>query len=164
MNAIEAALHLILTGVIEVRADGSVWKLRNLNTTPLDAPRRLETTAKNGYLAVRVNLNRKAYMMWAHRLVWTVLSGPIPEGLEINHKDGDPTNNHPSNLELVTPRENMLHSYRVLGRKLPRSVPMPVLARVAPEARALRAQGRTYAQIAKVLGVSQTTAFRAAAM
>lgn len=161
MKAIEAALKLIEMGVIEVREDGSVWKLRNLNTTPLPQPRRLETRAKNGYLAVRVNLERKAYMLWAHRLVWTVHRGPIPSGLEINHKDGDPQNNALENLEVVSPSQNMLHSYRELGRKLPKSIPRPILADVAPLAKALRRQGKSFAQIAKELRVSQTTAFRA---
>jgi hypothetical protein len=42
---------------------------------------------------------------------------PNPENKpEVNHKDGDRTNCHSSNLEWATGSENKLHSFRVLGR------------------------------------------------
>jgi hypothetical protein len=36
--------------------------------------------------------------------------------MEINHIDGDPRNNRPGNLELVTHQENMQHAANILGR------------------------------------------------
>ena len=38
------------------------------------------------------------------------------ESLQVNHIDGNPANNHIDNLEQVTGSENMLHSFRELGR------------------------------------------------
>jgi HNH endonuclease len=43
----------------------------------------------------------------AHRIIWTMLHGSIPRGMEIDHQDGDGTNNRLENLRLVTPGENM---------------------------------------------------------
>lgn len=54
-----------------------------------------------------------------HRLVWLTFRGKIPKPLQINHIDGDKTNNHLSNLELVTASENVRHSYRT-GASKPR--------------------------------------------
>ena len=42
------------------------------------------------------------------RLVWTVANGrQIPDGYEVNHIDEDKSNNHPSNLNLMTRKENV---------------------------------------------------------
>lgn len=40
------------------------------------------------------------------RLVYEAFKGEIPEGLQVNHIDEDPTNNHLWNLNLMTPKEN----------------------------------------------------------
>lgn len=46
----------------------------------------------------------------AHRLVYTMFVGPIKDGLELNHKDLDKSNNHYSNLEVVTRWDNICHA------------------------------------------------------
>lgn len=156
MDAMKAALLLIDRGVIEVRPDGTIWKLRNENCIPFSGPRRLETTTKRGYLAIRFYVAGKPYMLAAHRLVWTVLRGPIPDGMDLNHVDGNKTNNDPSNLEPVTRGANHEHAYRTGLRKV-----TDVPAAIAGKVKAMRAQGISYSKIGAALGVSQTTAFRA---
>ena len=42
----------------------------------------------------------------AHRIVWEILKGPIPEGLVIDHRNGDPSDNNILNLRVVTSRGN----------------------------------------------------------
>lgn len=65
-----------------------------------------------GHLAVSFWIDgcRKPHLV--HRLVAEAFIGPCPDGLEVNHKDGDPANNCVSNLEYVTHAENIRHGYR----------------------------------------------------
>jgi hypothetical protein len=53
----------------------------------------------------------------AHRMVWESFYGPIPEGFEINHKNGNKKDPSLENLEICTPSQNILHAFRVLGKK-----------------------------------------------
>ena len=56
-----------------------------------------------GYLII--DYNKRKYK--AHRLVWIYVNGVIPDGLLIDHVDGDKTNNRVSNLRLCTPQDNV---------------------------------------------------------
>ena len=51
---------------------------------------------------------------YLHRLVAMFHLTTFDNTLQINHIDGDKTNNHISNLEMVTASENALHGWRVL--------------------------------------------------
>jgi hypothetical protein len=66
----------------------------------------------NGYQAVQY----KGKKLPLHRIVYRKFKGELKENLTINHLDGNPTNNHIDNLELVTQSKNNEHSYRVLNR------------------------------------------------
>ena len=50
---------------------------------------------------------------YVHRIIWESVNGQIPDGLQINHKNGVRTDNRIENLELVTPSENTKHAYRL---------------------------------------------------
>lgn len=71
------------------------------------------TIGLSPYLYKAYNLgygNGKRRMFSAHRLVYSMFIGEIPEGMEINHKDMNKYNNHYSNLEIMTHAENMRHA------------------------------------------------------
>lgn len=64
----------------------------------------------NGYWKVGLWLTDKTLKCYIHRLVAEAVYGPCPEGYEVNHKDGNKLNNHPSNLEYITHAENIQHA------------------------------------------------------
>ena len=47
-----------------------------------------------------------------HQVIWEQVNGPVPEGFEIDHKDGDGLNNKIDNLRLVTHSQNMQNQHR----------------------------------------------------
>lgn len=57
---------------------------------------------------VEVGFRCRRYM--AHRIIWEMHNGPIPEGMMIDHADGNPFNNRLENLRLATPRQNTVNS------------------------------------------------------
>ena len=67
---------------------------------------------KHGYKSITF----KGIRLRVHRLVYAKFSGPLDKYKTINHIDGNPSNNHISNLELVTFSENNTHRYRILNR------------------------------------------------
>ena len=58
----------------------------------------------DGYVRLGGNRNGRLY---AHRLVWETVNGPIPVGLEIDHRNGKKADNRACNLDAVTRSENV---------------------------------------------------------
>ncbi len=94
--------------------DGSVWSIwsglwKRLNPCPITG----------GYLkAVLYDGFDNHKDVLVHALVLTVFVGPMPDGMEGCHFDGDPSNNALSNLRWDTPKNNKADSARhgTLGR------------------------------------------------
>lgn len=113
------ALLLVQRGYIEVRPDGSIWRLKHLSR-PSYQPRRIDAASskRTPHRTVRLTmLDGETRNVGNHRLVWQFYKGDIPEGFVVNHKDGDPSNNRIDNLELLTQSENQKHRFDVLGHK-----------------------------------------------
>ena len=70
---------------------------------------------KNGYLHVSLSKNSNLQTFQVHRLVCLHFI-ENNEDLVVNHKDGNKSNNILENLELVTQKENIKHSFVELGR------------------------------------------------
>jgi len=62
------------------------------------------------YLIVDFCQNSKYTKRGVHRVVWEAFKGPIPDRLEINHKNLDRADNRLENLELVTHQQNAQHA------------------------------------------------------
>ena len=86
-----------------------------------------------------------------HQIIACTFLGPRPDGLDVCHNDGDPTNNRPSNLRYDTRTNNILDTYKNGGawRKL-------TVAQVI-EIRKGLAAGESGASLARRIGVSEQT-------
>jgi len=79
--------------------DGRVWSFSF-------GGRFLKFKSINGYNQYGLSRNGKQYFRLMHRLVLEAFVGPCPEGMECRHLDGNPQNNHVSNLKWGTKEEN----------------------------------------------------------
>lgn len=65
---------------------------------------------KRGYWEVMLGRPKFRRLYLVHRVVMLAFVGPCPEGLQVNHINGDKRDNRLVNLEYVTGSENMRHA------------------------------------------------------
>ena len=81
----------------------------------------------NGYLSVGLYRDDGRNTKRVHKLVAEAFI-PNPDNLpDVNHIDGNKSNNNKDNLEHCTRSYNMLHSSRTLGKKSRKSYVKPIL-------------------------------------
>jgi len=83
--------------------NAQVFKAWNKTNANKAAGSRLADSEKRPS-AIHVSIYGKPHK--AHRIIWTMLYGPIPEGMTIDHINRDPWDNRLSNLRLATKSEN----------------------------------------------------------
>jgi transcriptional regulator len=102
----------------------------------------------------------KTVPVLAARVIWESVHGPIPDSLEVNHKDGNKSNNSISNFELATSSGNKLHAFRT-GLRKPTAGERVGVARLTEvqvrEIQTLLTRGVSQAAISRQYGVSQGT-------
>ena len=97
-----------------------MYSVSNLGRVRRDAPGagtkagRLVTGSllSNGYRLLHLGRGSRhdKFAKSRHRVVAKAFLGPCPQGKEVNHKDGDKTNDRADNLEYVTHAENQAHA------------------------------------------------------
>lgn len=73
----------------------------------------------DGYTKITFSHLQERTEASVHIVIWITFKGAIPEGMEINHKNGIKSDNRLINLELVTHSQNIIHSYEILKRPKP---------------------------------------------
>lgn len=68
-----------------------------------------QTKNSGGYLYVSLSTPDYKGKRSVHSLVAETFIGPNPAKMQVNHVDGDKLNNCASNLEYVTPAQNIRH-------------------------------------------------------
>lgn len=93
---------------------GQVVRTSTRNGRPTWKP--CKPTNRRGYHGFALCVENKVTWVSGHRAAWEAFHGPIPDRMEINHKNGIKHDNALSNLEVCSRSQNATHASRVLGR------------------------------------------------
>ena len=113
------------------------------------------TRRGKGYTAVKLNREGQGTTYSVHILVMAAFVGPRPEGIQVNHRNGDKTDNRLSNLEYVTPKQNARHAIRNGFKDVLKGERHGMSKLTADQVRAIRASDETNRQLADKYGVAR---------
>jgi hypothetical protein len=139
----------------EVRAEGTVWTTvcRTGKQSLKGEWRQLAfVVSESGHLSIKYQRKHLAI----HRIIYRRFHGPLREDYAVNHIDGDKRNNTPSNLEMITHSENMLHCWRVLGR-IPIKPRKKISQEIAEQMRAEYLAGASNRELREKYKLAKTT-------
>lgn len=109
-------------------------------------------TCRAGYKRVHITTSGKRKCCGVHRLVAMAFIPNPHNKPDVNHIDGIKANNHVSNLEWVTEKENTQHAMKNLEKKPGRP---PIMTERDKEIVGLFNEGKTRKQIAEIYGTTR---------
>lgn len=68
---------------------------------------------KRGYYTTPPKIDRQGRSGRLHRDIYAAVNGPIPDGFDVHHDDGDLDNNQPSNLIALSRVDHLLQHPKV---------------------------------------------------
>lgn len=96
--------------IFEYRDGDLYWKV---SPQPNVRAGDLAGTILDGY--VKVMVDKKSYC--AHRIIWEMFNGPIPNGMQIDHINHIRNDNRTNNLRIVTKQLNMENKSKYKNNK-----------------------------------------------
>lgn len=99
------------TGIYEVSSVGRVKRVARAKGATVGAILK-PYLLPNGYFTVVLSKRSDQKRFYIHLLVLKAFRGEVPNGKQGNHKDGKKGNNQWSNLEYVSPSQNIQHALR----------------------------------------------------
>ena len=96
----------------EITNTGTVYSYKGPEKKQRELKHQKATQSKKKYHQVRLWNNGVGKLYYVHRLVWETFVGEIPKNQQIDHIDGDTSNNNLSNLQLLTRRQNTKKYHR----------------------------------------------------
>lgn len=140
----------------QVSSLGRVRRMLNRSGNPLREPLILQLiTRQRGYLNVNLWKQNRHHSRRVHRVVMAAFIGPVPEGMQVNHRNGIKTDNSLDNLEYVSPAENVRHAKEVLHVNQGERHPSHRLSDMAVRhIRTAVLEGRSKTELARDFGVS----------
>ena len=133
---------------------------------------RVQTEANTGCWLWERGSEASGYGWWplpgrrkerAHRVAFTIANGPVPRGLVVCHRCDTPACCNPDHLFLGTQAENMADMGRK-GRAVTPSLPgssHPAAKLDEDQVRAIRADPRGHAEVARDYGVTRQAVYQA---
>jgi hypothetical protein len=121
---------------------------------------RKPSVTRCGYLSATLSKDGKQTTKSIHQWVADAFLEPRPDGHEINHINGDKSDNRAENLQWVTHAQNAKYNYDELGRVVVRGSKIGISKLHEddiPKIRALHGQGLSNRKIGDMFGVSNTT-------
>jgi len=96
----------------QVSEAGQIRRTTRKKGSPVGLLMRPRRHSNGGYLRYTLSRDGLKFHVYAHRCVAEAFLGEGPPGSDVAHGDGNPTNNHASNLRYATRAENVLDTIR----------------------------------------------------